>query len=198
MTPQQAAQTIAFLNENWSQKPLGKATAAIWLRELSRFDFSDVGRVLAELARTSEWRPSLAEILEPLVLGSKQETEGEAFAKVWAEMTRVGHTGKPDISERARAAVRRLGGWTVICTTWSHEHVAFHRRDFEEAYRDLAERENNEAIRQGKPLESTSPTLVIEGEVASVELDIDDGEHDFRDFGGFAEKLADMKRVDQR
>lgn len=57
---------IAFINDSWPQKPLGAGTQKVWGSQLAEFDNAAVMHVLVHLARTSEWRPSLATILKEL------------------------------------------------------------------------------------------------------------------------------------
>ena len=77
MTGQEIQQAIMFLNESWPQKPLGEATAGLWGAELAGHDARAVFAALMSLARTEEWRPSLAKILKTI---NRSRNEGKIGA----------------------------------------------------------------------------------------------------------------------
>lgn len=146
MNNEQTSNVIEFLNEAWPQKPLGETTAALWGHELSRFPHEDVITALRGLARTSEWRPTLATILKALVRPGGDETASEAFTTVWKEIGRVGRGGCPSLSPRTSRAVRHLGGWESICMTWQIDKMQWHRKEFVAEFDQLSGVEQDRAL----------------------------------------------------
>ena len=133
---------IQFLNASWTAKPMDPQTAAVWGAELKAFDYADVMRSIRALLRTSKWRPSLAEIIELIVVDEDPETASEAFVEVWKEIGRVGRAGTPKLSERAAKAVRHMGGWASICATWTNAQKNWHRKEFCKEFDDIEAIEN--------------------------------------------------------
>ncbi len=164
---------IAYLNEAWPQRPISAITAGIWGSELAKFSHVRVVAVLHQLTRTEKFRPALAVILAELQPPAVGETASEAFTKVWAAIGRVGIRGVPDVSPRAARAIKHLGGWVTICTTWQQGTVHFHRRDFTAEFDQLegveAAREKHDRVialtagdrKNVKPLQSSSRPVSI-------------------------------------
>lgn len=146
MDNRETANCIKFLSASWPQKPIDTETAAIWGAELRRFQVADVMAALKGLLRTSRWRPSLAEIIEPLVASGPDESASEAFASVWKAIGRVGRSGRPELSERAARAVLHMGGWSAICATWTIDERNWHRKEFLKEFEELQVRDTRQNI----------------------------------------------------
>lgn len=138
---------IRFLNASWTNKPLDATTASIWGSELALHAFDDVMRVLRVLLREQEWRPSLAQILKPL-LKPEGKSVGDAFASVCEQIGKRPRRVTPLEEE----AVRQLGGWSTL-GMWQRDEWHWHFGRFKEIYRDLTERTRNEGLRAISPVE---------------------------------------------
>ncbi len=147
MTDQETRNALTLLNALWPRKPLPPEAAAIWGAKLRPFPEADVMSVINELAGTEEWMPSLAVILRALVIEPDGETASEAFTSVWQAVGRVGAAARPDISERAHEAVRRLGGWAAICGTWKLDSMQWHRKEFVAVFDEVKQQEDRRELR---------------------------------------------------
>lgn len=141
MDKRQIDHVIMFLNASWASKPLDSATAAIWGAELRGESFDAVMGVLRTLVRTSEWRPSLAQILRPLAAPALPPSS-EAFARVWEQIG-----ARPRVvSEIEAEAVRRMGGWAAL-GSWQLEDRHWHAKRFADVYGALVAAEERRALR---------------------------------------------------
>ena len=113
MTKEQYQAIIIRINANWPQSPLTKATAAEWWGHLGGLSFAAVSARIDELVATEEWRPSLAKILKPLADAGKEQASAALASVMSAFVNPPGQRGHL-VSEQAREAVRRLGGWGLI------------------------------------------------------------------------------------
>lgn len=147
MTNQETQTAIALLNALWPRKVLAPEAVAVWGLKLKPFDAADVMRVLNELAGTNEWMPSLATILKALVVEPDCESASEAFTAVWKAVGQVGAARRPELSERAHEAVRRLGGWAAICGTWKLDQMQWHRKDFVAVFDEVKQQEDGRELR---------------------------------------------------
>lgn len=137
MNNEQTANTIQFLQDTWSQKPMTPRTAAIWGAELARFEAEDVERALLQLARTQEWRPSLATIIKAIA-GPSKEQPSAAFASVFAVLVHPPGERYQRLTPATAEAVRRLGGWSAV-GLWKQEERHFRERDFARVYSEVCD-----------------------------------------------------------
>lgn len=131
MNSQETHTALQFLNDSWAHKPLADGTAKIWGLELRKHPAAQVMGALTQLARTSKWRPSLAEILELVEPPDPGPDISAAFADVlhrskFRVLGRKGEMLAPEIAE----TVRRLGGWVAV-GQWSDSELHWRRKDFE-------------------------------------------------------------------
>jgi hypothetical protein len=148
MDATEVIKVIKFLNASWVSKPLDRTTAAIWGAKLAGHDFGAVMGALDQLLETSEWRPSLAQIIKPLRVGVECGA-AEAFANVWEQIAKR----PPKVTDIEADAVRQLGGWTVL-SGWQINERHFHAQRFRDIYNDIvqdARAEELRAIESGKP-----------------------------------------------
>ena len=142
MRNEHVIQVLAFLNESWANKPLGAATMAVWGSELGKHDYRAVLTVLQDLVRTQEWRPSLAQILKPLLADPDRKSASAAFETVWGQINK-----RPrEVSELEAQAVQRLGGWPII-GNWQLDQRHWHAKQFAAVYDELTEDARGEELR---------------------------------------------------
>lgn len=134
MTNEETAMCVAFISSSWGNKPLDKVAAGTWGAELARYPFEQVIATLRALLREQDWRPSLAQILEPLAPASEVKSAEAAFETVWGQIDERPRV----VSALEEMAVKRLGGWGVI-GNWPIDKRHFHLRDFREVYDDLVD-----------------------------------------------------------
>ena len=72
MTNDETTMVLRFISEAWHGKPISRDFARIMGTELISYQFGDIMRVLRELHRTREWRPSLASIIKPFRPAAEQ------------------------------------------------------------------------------------------------------------------------------
>ena len=139
-------EAMQFLNSSWPQKPLEGATVRIWGQQFVPYENADVMRVLLGLARSSKWRPSLAEILE-LLEPDTSEQASAAFGSL--RLAFIAPPGQRDAAVTSRTAetVRRLGGWSIV-GQWKRENYGIHQREFERVYNEI----NPDKLSQGTAL----------------------------------------------
>ena len=129
MTNDETTMVLRFISEAWHGKPISRDFARIMGTELISYPFGDIMRVLRELHRTREWRPSLASIIKPFRPAAEQASL--AFPLVLkaceksAEEDRDAFVGK-----RAAETVRRLGGWAIV-GAWNDQNRHHQLRDLE-------------------------------------------------------------------
>lgn len=139
MTKQQAEAIIEILNVGWAQHPIPPSTAAVWSAALSDSDFERCRNAALLLVRTRMHRPPIAEVIATAAPSEAQETAHEAYQAVLGVMWRPVADRAEHISERALAAVMRLGGWATV-GAWDLDKGTWNFRDFREAYEDTTDR----------------------------------------------------------
>lgn len=145
MDNEETAQALQFLQDTWTQRPMARNAARIWGIELARFEHADVMRALLDLARTSEWRPSLATIIKALA-APEQEQASAAFAAVMGSFSLpVGQRGHR-LSSATRETVRRLGGWEAL-GRWEKDERHWRERDFIRVYGEVCESREADAVK---------------------------------------------------
>lgn len=148
MTSQEALQIIQAIEENWpNSKPMGEIARRMWGAELMQHESRAVTAVIRRLMVESKWRPSLAEILEPIRNVPALPSAADAFANVWAQ---VGKRPRV-VSDMEAEAVRRMGGWDAIGRLQIDEYQ-WHAKRFAEIWDDLMDRQRGEemqALAQG-------------------------------------------------
>ncbi len=142
MAPDQVKTVLRFLNATWTQKPFDKDTASVWGSELARHDFDVVMKILRALFRTHEWRPSMAQILKPLLADAGAKGAPFAFSSIWDQIPKR----PPKVTDLEAKAVEQLGGWDVL-RGWQINERHFHYQRFQTLYRDIVADERSEQLR---------------------------------------------------
>jgi len=90
--------------------------------------------------------PSPGELLTSL--SDDEETPEEAWGQVRKEISRVGYTGTPELTPRARRAIEAVGGpWETMCRTLLAGELVALRARFLDAYKNIEARdEKREAL----------------------------------------------------
>lgn len=63
MTLSEAARLVKLFAQFWPSASMPKETAALWAREIQRYDPMDVAEAAALLGESRQWMPSLAEFI---------------------------------------------------------------------------------------------------------------------------------------
>lgn len=137
MTDKEIEEAMQFLNDSWPHKPLSDATEEIWGQELVPYENSDVMRILIGLARTSKFRPVLAEIIGPLSPDTTEQAS-LAFKKLLSSFLYPPGDREHRLTPATVEAVRRLGGFGIV-GIWKHENMGLHQKEFERVYWDAVE-----------------------------------------------------------
>lgn len=143
MTDDEAKRVMVVINSSWQSKPLDEVAARIWMNKLVKHDARAVMRVVGRLIETEKWRPSLAQILEPLLVRPNVKTAAAAFESVWLQIGKREH----DVTELEERAVRRLGGWNAL-GKWELDERHWHAKRFVEVYDELVVEERSDGMRE--------------------------------------------------
>ena len=139
-----------------------KATAGVWAAALADADPRRVlGAGVAWIRADKPHPPTPGQLL------AYSETEGETPEEAWGqvrkEIARVGYTGTPDLSVRAKRAIEAVGGpWETMCRTLLAGELVSLRARFLDAYLNIGERDA-----QVQALESAEEVLRIASPLAS-------------------------------
>jgi hypothetical protein len=143
MTSEEAKRVMDVINSSWQSKPLDEIAARIWMNKLAKHDARAVMRVVSRLVETEKWRPSLAQILEPLLAKPDVKSAAAAFESVWKQ-----------IGKRVRCvtlleerAVKRLGGWSAL-GQWQLDDRHWHAKRFAEVYDELVAGSRSDNLRE--------------------------------------------------
>jgi hypothetical protein len=143
MTSDEAVRVMAAINSSWQSKPLDEVAARIWMRKLMQHDARAVMRVLGKLIESEKWRPSLAQILEPLLVKPNVKTAAAAFESVWEQIGKR----EPVVTALEERAVRRLGGWVAL-GKWELDERHWHAKRFVEVYDELVVGARSDDLRE--------------------------------------------------
>jgi hypothetical protein len=148
MTGDEAKKVMEAINTGWPGKPIEEIAARIWMSKFMKHDARAVMRVVSRLIESEKWRPSLAQILEPLLVKPVVKTAAAAFESVCEQIGRRPRV----VTELEERAVRRLGGWGAL-GQWQLEERHWHAKRFVEVYDELvagARSEDMRAIASGE------------------------------------------------
>jgi hypothetical protein len=143
MTESEATRLLAVINSSWSSKPLDEIAARVWVSKLVKHDAHAVMRVISRLIETEKWRPSLAQILEPLLVKPNVKTAAAAFESVWSQIGKR----ERDVTDLEARAVKRLGGWSAL-GMWELDERHWHSKRFVEVYDELVVGERSDELRE--------------------------------------------------
>ena len=145
MTNDETTIVLQFISEAWHGKPISRNFARIMGTELITYQFADIMRVLRELHKTREYRPSLASIIKPF--RPEVEQASLAFPRVLKALDKSGQVERDAfVGKRAAETVRRLGGWGVV-GIWDNAMRHHQMRDFERVWKDVIVGEHDETLR---------------------------------------------------
>ncbi len=145
MTNEEAVKVMAVINSSWQSKPLDEIAARMWMRKLAQYDARAVMRVLGKLMETEKWRPSLAQILEPLLVKPDVKTAAAAFESVWKQIGKLAN--QRDVTDLEERAVKRLGGWGAL-GKWELDERHWHAKRFVEVYDELVTGARSDNLRE--------------------------------------------------
>ena len=141
---------LAMLNEVYPRR-IGsgdaKKTVGVWTAVLSDAPPKPVlAAAVAWIRSNKPHPPSPGELLASL--SNDEETPEEAWGQVRKEIGRVGYTGTPELTPRARQAIEAAGGpWETMCRTLLAGELVALRARFLDAYKNIEARdEKREAI----------------------------------------------------
>lgn len=155
MTENEATRLLAVINSSWNSKPLDEVAARVWVSKLVKHDAHAVMRVVSRLIETEKWRPSLAQILEPLLVKPGVKTAAAAFESVWSQIGKL----QRDVTELEEHAVKRLGGWNAL-GRWELDERHWHAKRFIEVYDELVVGARSDDLRRlasGEPAPKALP-----------------------------------------
>lgn len=116
---------------------LDDAGAEVWFEMLKDLPGEKVVAAVMHMCKTTKAFPSIAEIREHALGDEGKPDHTRAWGEFVEAIRRVGYMGKPEFSDPALVeTVKRLGGWSHICTTMLVEHEPTWRAQFRAAYTD--------------------------------------------------------------
>ncbi|RMD57454.1 hypothetical protein D6833_13885 [Candidatus Parcubacteria bacterium] len=126
----------------YPQQEVPEETVEMYVRLLDDLPVDALRAAALQLATTSKWFPTVAEIREAAFALMEHQSGLPSAYEAWQEVMRqafeVGHTGKPQFSHPAiMEAVKAIGGWRYVCM--STNQVADRAR-FVDAYEQLVQR----------------------------------------------------------
>ena len=137
MNNEETAQALTFLQDTWTQREMRTNTAKIWGVELSRFDYAEVMRSLLSLARTSEFRPSLATIIKSLA-SPNELAPSAAFHQVMCSLIQPRSLRAAYLTAATQETIRRMGGWAAV-GRWDVGERHWREKDFIRVYAEVCE-----------------------------------------------------------
>lgn len=153
MNKAEVSALLAMLSEVYPRR-IGtgdaKRTAALWSMVLADAAPAPVLAAAVGWMRSNKPHPPTPGELLATLEDADRDTPEEAWGRVRSEMQRVGYTGTPELSDRARRAIEAVGGpWETMCRTLQSSEVTALRARFLEAYRGMEDRDQKrEAIAQ--------------------------------------------------
>ncbi len=151
MTDTDGKKLIAMMLATWPQAAArmspddAAATAAAYRGFLADLDATLVARALVQLAATSSWLPTVAEIRKvahELAHGAPR-LAGEAWGDVVKAIGRWGMNRTPQLADPIAAYVVERMGWRELCES---ENAIADRARFIELYREVSARDRVAAI----------------------------------------------------
>lgn len=139
---------LAMLNEVYPRR-IGsgdaKKTVGVWAAVLGDAPPKPVlAAAVAWIRSNKPHPPSPGQLLDSLEV--ENQTPEEAWGEVRKEIHRVGYTGTPELTPRARRAIEAVGGpWETMCRTLMAGELVALRARFLDAYRNIEEREVQQA-----------------------------------------------------
>lgn len=158
MTASEAAKLVAVLLQVYPQAQFGPASSAIYERLLGDLDYAMASAAVDQLAKTSRWMPTIAEIRTAAaeLKHGPRRLGAEAWGDVGVAIRKVGaYRPAPVFADALVGECVRLMGWRNLCAS---ENGAADRARFIELYDGLAERNRVETIAAPR-LEAPKPMV---------------------------------------